>query len=61
MKKRKQLAEGIDGKFVYKSLEELTNYLVAHMSNENWPPEQARRYFEEHLPKLNYWNNKKMP
>jgi len=25
------------------------------MSNEHWPPEQARAYFEEQLPKLNYW------
>ncbi len=31
-----------DGKFIYSSLEELTNFLVEHMSNENWPPEQAR-------------------
>lgn len=44
-----------DGKFVYTNLEELTNFLVEHMSNENWPPEQARVYFEEQLPKLNYW------
>lgn len=44
-----------DGKFVYTSLEELTDFLVGHMSNENWPPEQARAYFEAQLPKLNYW------
>ena len=47
-----------DGEFVYKSLEELTDYLVDHMSNENWPPEAARRYFEEQLLKLNYWSKK---
>ena len=44
-----------DGNFCYTSLEELTDFLVDHMSNENWPPEQARAYFEEQLPKLNYW------
>ena len=44
-----------DGKFVYTSLEELTDFLVGHMSNENWPPEQARAFFEDQLPKLNYW------
>ncbi|MGM9618853.1 MAG: zinc ribbon domain-containing protein [Oscillospiraceae bacterium] len=44
-----------DGKFVYTSLEELTDFLVAHMANENWPPEQARSFFEAQLPKLNHW------
>ncbi len=44
-----------DGNFCYTSLEELTDFLVGHMSNENWPAETARAYFEEHLPKLNYW------
>ncbi len=44
-----------DGKFVYTSLEELTNFLVEHMSSENWPPEEARACFESQLPKLNYW------
>ena len=44
-----------DGKFAYTSLEELTDFLVGHMSNENWPPEQARAYFEAQLPKLSRW------
>lgn len=44
-----------DGKFVYTSLEELIDFLVGHMSNENWPEEQARAYFEAQLPTLNYW------
>ena len=39
-----------DGKFVYKSLDKLADFLVGHMSNENWPAEQARAYFEEQLP-----------
>ena len=44
-----------DGKFVYTSLAELTDFLVEHMSGETWPPEQARAYFAENLPKLAYW------
>lgn len=43
------------GEFVYNSLEELTDFLVEHMSNEKWPAEQARAFFQEQLPKLNYW------
>ena len=46
-----------DGKFVYASLEELIDFLASHMSNENWPPEQARAFFKEQLPKLKYWSS----
>lgn len=48
-----------EGKFVYTSLEELTDFLVGHMSNEDWPPEQARAYFEAQLPKLEHWRETK--
>ena len=48
-----------DGKFVYTNLEELTDFLVGHMSNENFPPEQVRAFFEAQLPKLNYWQQRK--
>lgn len=48
-----------DGKFVYTNLEELTDFLVAHISNENWPPAQARAYLEAQLPTLNHWRPKK--
>ncbi|MDE7400193.1 MAG: helix-turn-helix domain-containing protein [Oscillospiraceae bacterium] len=44
-----------DGKFVYTSLEELTDFLVGHMSNDNFSPEQAREYFNKMLPTLNHW------
>ena len=47
-----------DGNFVYKNPEELTDFLVGHMSTENWPAEQARTYFEEQLPNLNHWQKK---
>lgn len=46
-----------DGKFVYTNIEELTDFLVGHLSNENWPPEQAKLFFAEQLPKLNYWKS----
>ena len=45
-----------DGKFVYTSLSELTEFLVGHISSEQFPPEQARAYFEEQLPKLSHWS-----
>ena len=44
-----------NGNFVYTSLEELVDFLVRHMSNEKWPSDQAKAYFEAQLPKLNYW------
>jgi len=44
-----------DGNFCYTSLQELTDFLVKHMANENWPADSARAYFEQQLPKLNYW------
>ena len=45
-----------DGKFAYSSLEALTDFLVEHMSSEQFPPEQARAYFNEQLPRLKHWN-----
>lgn len=44
-----------DGKFAYASLEALTDFLVEHMSNEKFPPEQARAYLNELLPTLKHW------
>ena len=44
-----------EGRFVYASLEELTDFLVSHMANESWPPEAARAFFEAQLPKLRHW------
>lgn len=48
-----------DGKFVYTNLAQLTDFLVAHMSNENWPPEQVRAYLEAQLPTLDHWRQPK--
>ena len=44
-----------DGQFVYKDIDELLDFLVSHMSNDSFTPEQARAYFSEHLPKLKHW------
>ena len=44
-----------DGEFVYKSMDELLEFLVGHMSNDAFPPEQAREYFAQQLPKLKHW------
>ena len=48
-----------DGKFIYTNLQDLVDFLVGHMANENWPPESARAFFEDQLPKLQYWKQKK--
>ena len=41
-----------DGQFVYQSMNELLDFLVDHMSNNQFTPEQVRAYFSEQLPKL---------
>lgn len=44
-----------DGKFIYTNLGELTDFLVDHMANEQWPAETARAFLEKELPKLSHW------
>lgn len=44
-----------DGDFIYKDIEQLIDFLTEHMSNDNFPKEQARAYFEEQIPKLRHW------
>ena len=36
-----------DGRFVYQSLEQLTDYLVEHLFNESWPKAQARAFLKK--------------
>ena len=48
-----------DGQFAYQDLQTLTDFLVEHMSNENWSAEQARAYFEAQLPQLQHWREKR--
>ena len=45
-----------DGKFTYGSMEQLLEFLVDHMSGEQFPPEQALAYFTAALPKLKHWS-----
>ena len=45
----------VDGEFAYSTLEELTEFLVAHMSNAHWPAEQVRAFCTAQLPKLRHW------
>lgn len=44
-----------DGKFTYTSMEQLIDFCVEHMANENWPAEQVRAHMEALVPKLNHW------
>lgn len=44
-----------DGGFVYKSMDELLDFLSEHMANEAFTSEQARAYFKELLPRLSHW------
>ena len=37
-------------------VEELTDFLVSHMSNYAFPPEKAREYFGKLLPTLGHWS-----
>ncbi len=46
-----------DGKFAYDSMEQLTDFLAEHMSNEQFPPEQVRAYLSGMLPTLKHWNS----
>ncbi|NLN23624.1 MAG: transcriptional regulator, partial [Clostridiales bacterium] len=36
-------------------LEELIDFLVASLSNDKWPKDEARAYFEAELPRLKHW------
>lgn len=47
-----------DGKYVYTNLSQLTDFLVEHLSSKNFPKDKAKTFFEEQLPKLNYWKEK---
>lgn len=44
-----------DGKFVYSSMEQLIEFCVEHMANENWPKEQVRAHMEAVVPELKHW------
>ena len=44
-----------DGKFAYESVEQLTDFLAAHMASPERSPEQLRAYFAGYLPNLGHW------
>ena len=44
-----------DGKYVYKTIDELIDFLAENMSPENLSPEQAREYFTKLLSNLKHW------
>lgn len=44
-----------DGEFRYTSKEQLIDFCVEHMANENWPAEQVRAHMEAVVPSLNHW------
>lgn len=48
-----------DGDFAYKDMNVLIDFLTEHMSNDQFPKEQAKAYFEEQIPKLNHWKESK--
>ena len=44
-----------DGEFKYSNKEQLIDFCVEHMANENWSAEQVRAHMEAVIPKLNHW------
>ena len=43
------------GEFAYKDEKTLIDFLVQHMSSDQFPAEQARAYFEAQIPQLRHW------
>ena len=43
------------GTFLYANQQDLLDFLVPHMSNPSWPPDQVRAYFQQLLPTLDHW------
>ncbi len=48
-----------DGEYMYHNIDDLIEVCVANMTNDAFPPEQARAYMKEMLPKLDYWKHYK--
>lgn len=44
-----------DGQFKYEDMNQLIDFCVEHMSNEQWPAEQVRAHMEALLPTLDRW------
>ena len=48
-----------DGEYLYHDMDALIEVCVGHMASDAFPPEQARAYMRQLLPKLNYWKDHK--
>lgn len=48
-----------DGEYMYHNMDDLIDVCVAHMATDAFPPDQARAYMKEKLPKLDYWKKYK--
>ena len=48
-----------DGEYTYHDMDSLIEVCVKNMSSDKFPPEQARAYMKELLPKLDYWRQYK--
>ena len=48
-----------NGEYIYHNMDDLIEVCVRNMASEEFPPEQARKYMEELLPKLDYWKEYK--
>ncbi|MBE6776012.1 MAG: helix-turn-helix domain-containing protein [Ruminococcaceae bacterium] len=48
-----------EGEYMYHDMDELIDVCVKHMASEQFPPEQARAYMRDRLPKLDYWKKYK--
>ena len=48
-------AVGMNASDCKQRLIELMAFLVPHMSNDAWQPEQVRAYLADMLPKLKHW------
>ena len=48
-----------NGEYMYHNMDDLIEVCVRNMASEEFPPEQARKYMEEMLPKLDYWKEYK--
>lgn len=46
-----------NGTYTYSNIDDLLDYLVQHMANDTWTPDQVRTYFENLLPTLKHWQN----
>ena len=45
-----------DGEYTYDNMDDLIDFCVRHMANEQFTSEQMRAYMKDMLPKLDYWS-----